>query len=138
MRWARDGFLKDKFDVVLLIPLRSAQNKSVEEVTLKHIGGEEAFTHLKKSAGTRYVIIFEGLNEILIERQRSDEFFVAVVTDCTLLEQTTMLITSRPHACESINAGRKVEMLVLTVRKLVSLYTDLSLMLELLNSFFYN
>ena len=32
VKWARDGFLAEDFDVVLLISLRSAQGRSVEEV----------------------------------------------------------------------------------------------------------
>ena len=29
--------------------------------------------------------------------------------ECTVLEEATILITSRPHACEEINAGRRIE-----------------------------
>jgi len=64
---------------------------------------------LKKSAGARCLIIFEGLDEIAMERQTSDEFLLSVIKECTLLEQATILITSRPHACEMVKAGRRVE-----------------------------
>ena len=109
MKWAKDGFMAEDFDVVLLIPLRLAQEKSVEEVMMEHIGGKEAYEQLKKSAGARCLVIFEGLDEIAAEHQRSDDFLIRVIKTCTLLEQAKVLITSRPHACEQIDAGRRVE-----------------------------
>ncbi|XP_065887341.1 NACHT, LRR and PYD domains-containing protein 3-like isoform X2 [Dysidea avara] len=109
VKWARDRFLADDFDVVVLIPLRTVQGKSVEEVTMKYIGGEQAYEQLKKSAGARCLLIFEGLDEIAIDRQSSDDFLQSVIKECTLLEKASVLITSRPHACEGIIAGRRVE-----------------------------
>ena len=94
VKWARDGFLAEDFDIVVLIPLRSAQQKSVEEVMEKYVGGEEAYEQLKKSAGVRCLVILEGLDEIAVERQRSDNFLVSVIKECTLLEQATIVITS--------------------------------------------
>ena len=109
IKWARDGFLAEDFDIVLLIPLRSAQGRSVEEVTVRHIGEEEAYKHILKSRGERCLIIFEGLDEVAMERQKSDDFLVRVIKECTLLEKATILITSRPHACKDVEAGRTVE-----------------------------
>ena len=43
------------------------------------------------------------------ERQESDPFLVCVVKRHTLLEKATIVITSRPHACEKLDGGRKVE-----------------------------
>ena len=31
LRWARDGYLAEDFDVVALVPLRSVQQKSLED-----------------------------------------------------------------------------------------------------------
>ena len=76
---------------------------------MAHIGGLEAYEQLKKSAGGRSLIILEGLDEIAVERQKSDTFLVSVIEQCTLLEKATVLITSRPHACGNINAGRRIE-----------------------------
>ena len=52
----------------------------------------------------------EGLDEIAIERQRNDDFFVDL-TECVLLEEATILITSRPQVCENLPAGRRVEII---------------------------
>jgi len=109
VKWARDGFLSEDFDIVLLIPLRLARARSVEEVMVSHIGGEEAYEQVKESAGEKCLIILEGLDEIAIERQNSDEFIVRLIKDNTLLELATILITSRPHACEGITTSRTVE-----------------------------
>ncbi|XP_065888166.1 protein NLRC3-like isoform X2 [Dysidea avara] len=109
VKWARDGFLAEDFDIVLLIPLRSAHERPVEEVVVKYLGGVEAYEQLKKSAGERCLIIFEGLDEISVERQTSDGLLVDVIKECTVLEQATILITSRPHACKNVEAGRIVE-----------------------------
>ncbi|XP_065917333.1 NACHT, LRR and PYD domains-containing protein 12-like isoform X3 [Dysidea avara] len=109
IKWARDGFLADDFDIVLLIPLRSVQERSVEEIVTEYIGGREAYEQLKKSGGVRSLVILEGLDEIAVDLQRTDKFLVRVVKNCTLLEQATILITSRPHACEKLNAGRRIE-----------------------------
>ena len=108
VKWARDGFLSEDFDIVLLIPLRLAHERSVEEVMVRHIG-EEVYSEMKEQRGERCLIIFEGLDEIAMNCQTSDDFLVRVIKECTLLELATILITSRPHACNEIHAGRTVE-----------------------------
>ena len=108
VRWARDGFLAEDFDAVVLIPLRSVQQKPFEEVIMEHIG-EENYQQMKKSAGSRCLIILEGFNELAIDRRLYDPFLLCLI-ECTGLEKATILITSRPHACEEIDAGRRVEM----------------------------
>ena len=108
VRWARDGFLAEDFDAVVLIPLRSVQQRSLEEVIVEHIG-EENYQQMKKSAGIRCLIILEGFDELAIDRRQSDPFLLCLIKECTVLEEATILITSRPHACEEIDAGRKVE-----------------------------
>ncbi|XP_065903598.1 NLR family CARD domain-containing protein 3-like [Dysidea avara] len=42
------------------------------------------------------------------ERRESDPFLEQVMK-CTLLEEATIMITSRPHACDKLHAGRRVE-----------------------------
>ena len=110
IRWARDGFLSDDFDSVLLIPMRCVQNRSLEQVMIEFIG-EEAYQQLKKSAGNRCLIILEGLDEMAADRQISDHFFVNLIKYCAVLEKSTILITSRPHACNKLNADRCVEVI---------------------------
>ena len=108
VRWARDGFLAEDFDAVVLIPLRSVQQRSLEEVIVEHIG-EENYQQMKKSAGSRCLIILEGFDELAINCRRNDPFLLRLIKECTVLEEATILITSRPHACEEIDAGRRVE-----------------------------
>ena len=108
VRWARDGFLAEDFDAVVLIPLRSVQQRSLEEVIVEHIG-EENYQQMKKSAGSRCLIILEGFDELAINCRQSDPFLLHLIKECTVLEEATILITSRPHACEEIDAGRRVE-----------------------------
>ena len=108
VRWARDGFLAEDFDAVVLIPLRSVQQRSLEEVIVEHIG-EESHQQMKKSAGSRCLMILEGFDELTLNRRQNDLFLLRLIKECTVLEEATILITSRPHACEEIDAGRRVE-----------------------------
>ena len=110
LRWARDGFLSEDFDRVVLIPMRCVQQISLEEVLVELIG-EEAYQELKKSAGSRCLIILEGLDEMAADRQKSDRFFIRLVRDCGVLEKSTILMTSRPHACDELNTDRNVEVI---------------------------
>ena len=110
VKWAKgDGFLSEDFDIVILIPLRSVQQKSIEEEIIEHIG-EEMYGQVKKSAGSRCLLILEGLDEMAAEHRESDPFLIRVMK-CTLLEGATIMITSRPHACQKLDAGRRVEVI---------------------------
>ena len=108
VRWARDGFLAEDFDAIILIPLRSLQQRSLKEVINKELG-KENYQQMKKSAGSRCLIILEGLDEMPVDRRQSDPFLIRLIKECNKLEKATILITSRPHACEEIDAGRRVE-----------------------------
>ena len=110
LRWARDDFLSDDFDTVLLIPMRCVQQRSLEQVMIEFIG-EEAYQQLKKSAGNRCLVILEGLDEMAANRQKSDHFFINLIKHCAVLEESTILITSRPHACSELDADRRVEVI---------------------------
>ena len=108
MKWAKDGFLAEDFDAIILIPLRSVQQRSLEEAIMEHTG-EENYQQIMKSAGSKCLIILEGLDEMTVDRRQSDPFMVRLIKECTVLEEATVVITSRPHACENIGAGRRVE-----------------------------
>ena len=110
LKWARDEFLTEDFDVVVLIPMRSVQQRSLEEVLMERVG-EENYLQLKKSAGSRCLIILEGFDEMAVSRRRSDPFLIRLIKDYTILEEATVIITSRPHACEDLDADRKVEII---------------------------
>ena len=107
-RWAKDGFLAEDFDAVILIQLRSLQQRSLKDVIIKQIG-EENYQLLEKSAGRRCLIILEGLDEMSVNHQKNDPFLKSLVKECNELQEARVIITARPHACEDIVAGRRVE-----------------------------
>ena len=94
-----------------MLLLRSIQQQSTEQVLEKRIG-KEAFQELKKSLGTKCLIILEGLDEITLERQWSDEFLTKLI-DSKVLQYSTIVVTSRPHACQELmkKANKIIEIL---------------------------
>ena len=110
LRWARDGFLSEDFDAVILVPMKCVQQRSLEEVFVRYIG-QEAYQQLESSVGSRCLIILEGLDEIMADHLKSDEFYVRLIKDCSVLEESTILVTSRPHACTNLNADRQIEVI---------------------------
>ena len=107
-RWAKDGYLAEDFDAVILIPLRSLQHRSLKDMIETQIG-EENYQLLEKSAGRRCLIILEGLDELSSDHQQNDPFLRGLVRECNKLQEARVIITSRPHACKDINASRRVE-----------------------------
>ena len=95
---------------MVMIPLRSVQQRSLEEVVEEHIG-KDTYGQLKELAGDRCLIILEGLDEMAFDRQQKDRFFVRLVKTCTLFEKVKILITSRPHACIKLKPGRRIEIM---------------------------
>ena len=110
LRWARDGFLSEDFDAVALIPMRCVQQRPLQEVMIKYLR-REVYEQMESIAGSRCLIILEGLDEMESKRQKSDQFFIDLVKECTVLEEATVMITSRPHACDKVNADRCVEVI---------------------------
>ena len=110
LRWARDGFLSEDFDAVVLIPLRCVQQRSLEEVMMEYIR-KEVYEQMELVAGSRCLIIVEGLDEMAADCQKSDPFFIGLIKDCTVLEEAIVMITSRPQACDKIYADRRVEVI---------------------------
>ena len=108
LRWARDGYLAEDFDAVVLIPLRSVQQRSIKDV-IKEEMGKNNYQQLKKSAGSRCLIILEGFDELAVSYRQNDPFLIRLIKKCSKLEEATILITSRPHACKGIDAGRIIE-----------------------------
>ena len=80
-----------------MLLLRSIQHQSTAEVVEKIIG-KEAFQYLMESLGKKCLIILEGLDEITLERQQSDHFLMELISS-KLLQYSTVVVTSRPHAC---------------------------------------
>ena len=110
VRWARDEFLSEDFDAVVLIPLRCVQQRSLEEVMIEYIT-KEVYEKMELTEGSRCLIILEGLDEMAANRQNSDRFFIRLIKDRTVLEEATVMITSRPQACGKLNADRQVEVI---------------------------
>ena len=110
LRWARDGFLSEEFDAVALIPMRCVQQKPLQEVMIEYLR-REVYEQMESIAGSRCLIILEGLDEMESKRQKSDQFFIGLVKECTVLEEATVMITSRPHTCDKLNADRCVEVI---------------------------
>ena len=110
LRWARDGFLSEYFDAVALIPMRCVQQRPLQEVMIEYLR-REVYKQMESIAGNRCLIILEGLDEMESKRQKSDRFFIGLVKECTVLEKATVMITSRSHACDKINADRYVEVI---------------------------
>ena len=108
LRWARDGYLAEDFDAVVLILLRSVQQRSIKDVIKEEIG-KKNYQQLKKSAGSRCLIILEGFDELAVSCRQNDPFLIRLIKKCNKLEEATILITSCPHACEEIDAGRTIE-----------------------------
>ena len=108
LRWARDGYLAKEFDAVVLILLRSVQQRSIKDVIKEEIG-KSNYQQLKKSAGSRCLIILEGFDELAVSCRQNDPFLIRLIERCNKLEEATILITSRPHACGEIDAGRIIE-----------------------------
>ena len=100
--------MAENFDAVILIPLRSVQQRSLDEVIMEHIG-EENYQQMKRSAGSRCLIILEGWDEMSFDHRQNDPFLMHLIKNCTMLEEAIVIITSRPHACEDVDAGRRVE-----------------------------
>ena len=116
VRWARDGFLRDYFDTLILIPLRIVQQQSLEEAMMEHIG-EDAFHQLKKQLGRKCLLILEGFDEMAAKRRQNDPILLAMIKKETMVE-VTILITSRPHACQGLNANRTIEVVGFSEEKI--------------------
>ena len=83
---------------------------------IEYVGGKEAYEMMNKSHGLRCLIILEGLDEVAAKWQQDDETFKQLVIRRTLLENATILITSRPHACITLyedvkQTARRIEII---------------------------
>ena len=75
---------------------------------MEHIG-KEGYEQIMDTAGSRCLIILEGLDELAAEHRETDPFLSSLLKQHPLLENATILVTSRPHACEGLNVNRKIE-----------------------------
>ena len=111
VKWARDGFLSDDFSIVILIALRTVQQRSLEDVVKKLIG-EKTYQLLKESLGAKCLIILEGLDEMAAECRHSDPLLVELVGEVSVgFVKARIVITSRPNACQELKANRTIEII---------------------------
>jgi len=116
VKWARDGFLSEDFDIVILIPLRAIQQRSLEEIIIEQIG-REAYQQLKNELGKKCLLILEGLDEMAAEQRQRDPLLLGLITRQTFVE-AKLLVTSRPHACQDFKATFKIEVVGLREKRL--------------------
>ena len=111
VKWARDGFLSEDFTIVILITLRTVQQRSIEDVVKKLIG-ENAYQLLKESLGKKCLIILEGLDEMVVERRQNDSLLMELVKNVPMeFVKARIVITSRPNACQELKANRTIEII---------------------------
>ena len=124
MKWARDGFLSKAFHIVILLLLRSIRQQSTKQV-FEELIGEEAFQELTNSKGKKCLIILEGLDEITLERQQSDNILTKLINS-KMLQFSTIVVTSRPHACQELmkKAKKIIEILGFGVKEMTEFVQD--------------
>ena len=111
VKWARDGFLSDDFDIVILITLRTVQQRSLEDVVIKLIGGK-AYQLLKEMLGAKCLMILEGLDEMTAEQRQNDSLLMELINDVPIeFVNAKIVITSRPNACQELRANRTIEII---------------------------
>ena len=71
--------------------------------------GKDNYQQLKNTRGIKCLIILEGFDEMSVDRRQNDPFLIRLIKKCNKLEEAIVIITARPHACEDIDAGRRVE-----------------------------
>ena len=111
VKWAKDGFLSEDFTIVILITLRTVQQRSLENV-IKKLIGENAYQLLKESLGVKCLIILEGLDEMAVERRQNDSLLMELVKNVPMeFVKARIVITSRPNACQELKANRTIEII---------------------------
>ena len=111
VKWARDGFLSEDFTIVILITLRTVQQRSIEDVVKKLIG-ENAYQQLKELLGVKCLIILEGLDEMAAEQRQNDSLLMELVKNVPMeFVKARIVITSRPNACQELKANRTIEII---------------------------
>ena len=109
IEWAENKFLHENFDIVILIKLRTVQQRSLEDVMIEQIG-QEAYQELIKKSGVKCLIILEGLDEMATEQLQSDPLWLRMINLLVFVE-AVILITSRPCVCQELIANRRIAIL---------------------------
>ena len=83
------------------------QQRSLEQVMKERVGKKD-YPKLEDSAGSKCLLILEGLDEMALHRRQNDETLRCLIENI-FLEKSKILITSRPNACKYLVSGRTVE-----------------------------
>ena len=119
-----DQFLANTYEYVILIPLRWVQVRSLEEIMIEFVKDIEVYHELKRLRGSKCLIILEGLDEVSMKWQQNDETFKQLVVRKTIFESATIMITSRPHACNDLYSkvrpmARKIEIVGFSKKQII-------------------
>ena len=116
--WAKSSMF-ERFDLVLLIPLREARYRKAKELKDFFVIGDDpeikqkAIVHVQKNHGENVLLIFDGYDELSYE-QREESLFLDIIRGDKLSE-CSVLVTSRPYASDHLkqlpSINRHVELL---------------------------
>ena len=117
--WANSSMF-ERFDLVLLIPLREARYRKAKEIKDFFVIGDDPDTKQKaincvqKSHGKNILLIFDGYDELSYEQREEESLFLDIICGYKLPE-CSVLVTSRPYASDYLkqlpNINRHVELL---------------------------
>ena len=113
LRWARDGFLSEDFDAVVLIPMRAVWQQSLEQAMIMFCG-EKLYQQFYRSGGSRCLIILEGLHELRTHIENHP--FLVRLLQHSVFEKAVLLVTSRPRTCGYLVSDRTIEILGLATK----------------------
>ena len=117
--WAKSSMF-ERFDLVLLIPLREARYRKAKEFKDFFVIGEDseikqkAIVHVQKNDGENILLIFDGYDELSYEQREEESLFLDIIRGDKLPE-CSVLVTSRPYASDHLkqlpSINRHVELL---------------------------
>ena len=117
--WAKSSMF-ERFDLVLLIPLREARYRKAKEFKDFFVIGDDpeikqkAIIHVQKNHGENVLLIFDGYDELSYEQREEESLFLDIIRGDKLPE-CSVLVTSRPYASDHLkqlpSINRHVELL---------------------------
>ena len=117
--WAKSSTF-ERFDLVLLIPLREARYRKAKEFKDFFVIGDDseikqkAIVHVQKNDGENILLIFDGYDELSYEQREEESLFLDIIRGDKLPE-CSVLVTSRPYASDHLkqlpSINRHVELL---------------------------
>ena len=90
--------------MITLRTVQQDQDQQDQQVLIDQIGSE-AYQELIQASGEKCLIILEGLDEMADQQQQTS--LIKVIK--SKFNEAVILITSRPYACQNIDADRMIE-----------------------------